>query len=152
MQAVHTTTNVVSSNPAHGEMYSLQRYVIKFVSDLRQVGGFLRVLWKVALNNKTQTLYDYIIHRCKKNRRLWIKLLIDSILISYKLSLIIKVTLFQNIINNNLMEHQLMHFPYWNIIPTVKYLIQSLRFFLVIIQLFNYLLITWQFDCNFIEQ
>jgi hypothetical protein len=36
----------------------------------------------------------------------------------------------QNIINNNLMEHQLMHFPYWNIIPTVKYLIQSLRFFL----------------------
>jgi hypothetical protein len=40
MQAVHITTNVVSSNPAHGEMYSLQRYVIKFVSDLRQVGGF----------------------------------------------------------------------------------------------------------------
>ena len=60
------TTNVVSSNPAHGEMYSLQRYVIKFVSDLRQVGGFLRVLWKVALNTETQTLYDYVIHRCKK--------------------------------------------------------------------------------------
>jgi hypothetical protein len=27
-----------------GEMYSKQQYVIKFVSDLRQVGGFLRVL------------------------------------------------------------------------------------------------------------
>jgi hypothetical protein len=26
-----------------GEVYSIQRYVIKFVSDLRQVGGFLRV-------------------------------------------------------------------------------------------------------------
>ena len=32
------------SNPVHGEVYSLQHYVIKFVSDLRQVGGFLRVL------------------------------------------------------------------------------------------------------------
>jgi hypothetical protein len=29
---------------AHGEMYSIQHYVITFVSDLRQVGGFLRVL------------------------------------------------------------------------------------------------------------
>ena len=27
-----------------GEMYSLQHYVIQFVSDLWQVGGFLRVL------------------------------------------------------------------------------------------------------------
>jgi hypothetical protein len=28
----------------HGEVYSKQHYVIKFVSDLRQVSGFLRVL------------------------------------------------------------------------------------------------------------
>jgi hypothetical protein len=41
---VHITTKVVSSNPAHGEVYSIQHYVIKFVSDLRQVGGFLRIL------------------------------------------------------------------------------------------------------------
>jgi hypothetical protein len=34
----------VSSNPAHVNVYSIQHYVIKFVSDLRQVGGFLRVL------------------------------------------------------------------------------------------------------------
>jgi hypothetical protein len=27
-----------------GEMYLIQHYVIKFVSDLRQVSGFLRVL------------------------------------------------------------------------------------------------------------
>jgi len=28
------------SNPVHGEVYSIH-YMIKFVSDLRQVGGFL---------------------------------------------------------------------------------------------------------------
>jgi hypothetical protein len=28
--------------PRLGEVYSVQHYVIKFVSDLRQVGGFLR--------------------------------------------------------------------------------------------------------------
>ena len=35
---------VVSSNPVHGKVYSMQHYLITFVSDLRQVGGFLRVL------------------------------------------------------------------------------------------------------------
>ena len=38
------TTKVISSNPIHGEVYSIQHYVIEFVSDLRQVGGILRVL------------------------------------------------------------------------------------------------------------
>ena len=37
-------TKVVSLNPTHGEVYWIQHYVIKFVSDLRQVGGFLQVL------------------------------------------------------------------------------------------------------------
>ena len=32
----------VSSNPAHGDVYSIQHYVIKLVSDLRHVGGFLQ--------------------------------------------------------------------------------------------------------------
>jgi hypothetical protein len=41
---MHITTNVVSSNPAQGDVYSIQHYVIKFVSDLRQVGGYLRLL------------------------------------------------------------------------------------------------------------
>jgi len=40
MQSVTIPTNVVSSNP----IQATQHYVIKFVSDLRQVGGFLRVL------------------------------------------------------------------------------------------------------------
>ena len=30
--------------PARGKVYSIQHYVIKFVSDLRQVDGFLCVL------------------------------------------------------------------------------------------------------------
>jgi hypothetical protein len=35
------TNKVVSFNPTHGKMYSIQIYVIKFVSDLWRVGGFL---------------------------------------------------------------------------------------------------------------
>ena len=42
------TTTVVSSNPFHGEAYSIQHYVIQFVSDLGQVGGFPRVLQFVS--------------------------------------------------------------------------------------------------------
>jgi len=42
-EPVPNATNVVSSNSVHGEVYSIQHYVIKFVSDLRQVGGFLPV-------------------------------------------------------------------------------------------------------------
>ena len=34
----------MSSKPVHGNVYLIQHYVIKFVNDLRQVGGFLRVL------------------------------------------------------------------------------------------------------------
>ena len=34
---------IPSSNRVHGEMYSIQQYVIKFVSDLRQVDDFLQV-------------------------------------------------------------------------------------------------------------
>ena len=45
MQSVPITTEVVSLNPVHGEVYSIQHYVIMFVSDLRQGAGFLRVLW-----------------------------------------------------------------------------------------------------------
>jgi len=44
VQSVHINTKVVRSNPVHGEVYSIQHYVIKFVNDLRLLGGFLRVL------------------------------------------------------------------------------------------------------------
>ena len=43
MQSVTIITKVVSSNQAHCEVYSIKLYVIMFVSELRQIGGFLRV-------------------------------------------------------------------------------------------------------------
>ena len=41
VQSVPIITTVVSLNHVHGEVFSIQHYVMKFVSDLRQVGGFL---------------------------------------------------------------------------------------------------------------
>ena len=69
-KSVSITTNGVSSNPDHGEVYSIQHYVIKLVSDLRQVSGFLTnktdrhdmtdILLKVAF---TLTLNMYYLAR-----------------------------------------------------------------------------------------
>jgi hypothetical protein len=61
IQSVLITTKIVSSNPVHGEVYSIQHYVIKFVSDLWQVSGFLQVLripppenhWPVTSHSQT---------------------------------------------------------------------------------------------------
>ena len=50
MSSVTITTNIVSSIPTHDGVYSKQLYVIKFVNDLQQVGGFL---WVVSSANKT---------------------------------------------------------------------------------------------------
>ena len=64
MQSVPITTEIVSSNLAHGEVYSIQHYVIKFVGNLRHVISFLsktdshditEILSKVALNTRNQT-------------------------------------------------------------------------------------------------
>ena len=45
IQSGPITTKVVSSNPrSYGEVYSIQHFVIMFISNLRQVGDFLRVL------------------------------------------------------------------------------------------------------------
>ena len=63
----------MSSNPVHGEVYSIQHYVIKFVSDLQQAEGFTpgtpvsstnktdrqdiaEILLKVALNTIDQPI------------------------------------------------------------------------------------------------
>ena len=51
-QSVPITTKLVSLNPAHGEVYLIQHYVIKFVIDLRQVGGFFPDT-PVSSTNKT---------------------------------------------------------------------------------------------------
>jgi hypothetical protein len=68
MQSLPITTKIVSLNPAHREVYSLQRYVIKFVSDLWQVSGFLTthfyikyigyIIWKHICTN----MYLYYIY------------------------------------------------------------------------------------------
>jgi hypothetical protein len=41
VQSVPITTKVVSLNPVHGKVYSIQHYVIMFVSNLRHVSGFV---------------------------------------------------------------------------------------------------------------
>jgi len=55
-QSVPFTNKVVSSKTVHGEVYSIQDYVIKFVSDLRQIGGFLVVLWFPSPIKVTSTI------------------------------------------------------------------------------------------------
>jgi hypothetical protein len=44
IQSVPVTNKRCEFEPGHGMVYSIQYYVIKFVSDLRQVGEFLWVL------------------------------------------------------------------------------------------------------------
>ena len=41
VKSVTITTYFVSSIPTHGQVYLIQHFVHKFISDLRQVGGFL---------------------------------------------------------------------------------------------------------------
>jgi hypothetical protein len=53
MQSVLITTKVVSLNPAHGEVYSIQHYMINFVSDLRQTGRWFSPGIPVSSTNKT---------------------------------------------------------------------------------------------------
>jgi len=50
MQSVLITTKVVNSNPAHGEVYSMQYYLIKFVS------VFLLVCWFHSPMKLTDTM------------------------------------------------------------------------------------------------
>ena len=60
MQSVTITTKVVSSNPTHDKVYSIQLYVIKFFGDLLQDGDFLRVLRfppPIKLNTTIQLKY-----------------------------------------------------------------------------------------------
>ena len=68
---------VVSSNHTHSEAYAIQHYVIKFVSDLRRVGGFLHqtrteILLKMALNKTTLThnmLFIFIYYILENKKR-----------------------------------------------------------------------------------
>jgi hypothetical protein len=51
MQSVSITTKVVNLNLTNGDVNSIQYYVIKFVSDLRQVAGFLQFPPPIKLND-----------------------------------------------------------------------------------------------------
>jgi hypothetical protein len=75
MQSVSITTKIVSSNPVHGEMYSIQHYVIKFVSDLRQVGGFLQVLTnKTDCHDLTEILLKVALNTINLNQTSTVKM------------------------------------------------------------------------------
>ena len=53
--------SVVSSNAAHGKVYSIQHYMVKFVSDMRQVNGFsLGSL--ISSTHKTETLLKVVLN------------------------------------------------------------------------------------------
>ena len=55
LQGISKRSNeVLSLNPAHDKVYSIQHYVIKFVSDLRH--GITEILLKVVLNTITLIL------------------------------------------------------------------------------------------------
>ena len=72
--SIYIYSNIVNSTPAHGEVYSIQHYMIKFVSDVQEVSGFslgtpvssinktychdiTEILLKVALSTKTPHLH-----------------------------------------------------------------------------------------------
>jgi hypothetical protein len=60
----HTWLDILMSHmicPIHGEVYLIQHYVIKFLSDLRQVGGFLQVL-RFPPPIKHKSLYIDVTH------------------------------------------------------------------------------------------
>ena len=103
VQSVPITTEVVSSNPIHGDVYLIQHYVIKFFGDLRQVGGFLRMLrfsppiklktlLKVELNTNTKSIFSSHL-RIVSYKGLW-KYLIRQLLVicrivfHYKISML----------------------------------------------------------------
>ena len=58
IQTVPIATNVVSLNSAHGKVYSMQNYVIKFVTDI-PVGGVLQVLLFPTLMKPNVSMTNY---------------------------------------------------------------------------------------------
>jgi gamma-glutamylcyclotransferase (GGCT)/AIG2-like uncharacterized protein YtfP len=55
-------TGVVASNPVHGEVYSIQHYVIKFVSELRQVSGLKSNQFKISINLLYYKPYSLVLY------------------------------------------------------------------------------------------
>ena len=73
VQSVPTTTQVIMcSTSVHGGVYSIQQYLITLVSDLRQVGGFLRVFVESgAKHHNPNSKSHNCIRICYKNALFW---------------------------------------------------------------------------------
>jgi hypothetical protein len=61
VQWMPITTKIVSLNPADGEVYLIQHYMKKIVSDLRQVNDFLRGVSSIIKIITHKTGY---VHKC----------------------------------------------------------------------------------------
>jgi hypothetical protein len=112
VQSVPIATKVVSSNP----VYSIQYYVIKFASDLRQVSGFLQVfsIYNDSLQNKKKTIqivntisFNIVYHKLQCHKRCswnniftnWNRILMFPILLPKKTNNIYTINLlfYQNV-------------------------------------------------------
>ena len=63
MHVIPIIAQEVSFTLVHGEVYSIQLYVIKFVTELWQVGGFLMVVY-----------YNYLCNQCLSPLKLWVRI------------------------------------------------------------------------------
>ena len=136
MQTVLVTTNV-SSNPTPGKVYSIQNYVIKFVSDLRQVGGFIRVRQytnKTDCHDITEILLKVTLNTITPNPNPYINFSKLSPLILYFLSAIniMKKTKTHFIV---LLAIKNIHHILWKVLVVVF----SLTHFWVLISMLNFL-------------
>ena len=104
MQSMPITTNIVSSNPVHGDVYSIQHYVIKVCQGLAAGRWFspgnwisstnktirhdiTEILLKVVLNTLTLTLthkgMQFLLNKVKEKNVLTSKLVENSIFCKY---------------------------------------------------------------------
>jgi hypothetical protein len=78
--------------PANGEVYSIYPYVIKFVSDLSQVGGFLQFPLPIKLNTndffKVRKMYQEIVQPIVSEKKEWLSYYKHLVLRRDKLALI----------------------------------------------------------------
>ena len=89
--------NVVSSNLVHDDVYSVQQYVIKFVSNLRQIFStnktnrhdITEILLKVELNtiNKTKNTIHLLTNYMRYCTMIWLIYSGDNKKITYNLTL-----------------------------------------------------------------
>ena len=81
------TIKYLSSNPVHGEVYSIQYYVIKLVRDLPQIGGSLKGTPVSSINKTdrhdiTEILLKVALNTININLRPWVRILLDIVVIS----------------------------------------------------------------------